>query len=130
MDKKYRELFTLMTQTTANIAEQVMNLHKSNEENNEYTTAETMRDDFLKLHDKLIEETELVKADYARLLVGTFIVATQLDNKIKNDQKALQGYRMDIIPKLDQIVNAADEETVLNLASDLFKIKEDKNSNN
>lgn len=129
MDKKYRELFSLITQTTANIAEQVMDLHKANQEEKEYQTAEIMRNDYLDLHDKLAEEKDLTKADYARILVGTIIVATQLDNKIKNEQTALQGYRIDVIPKLDQINHAEDEEKALELAEKLFQIKEEKSDN-
>ena len=132
MDKRYRELFTLIAQTIANTAEQVMDLHKSNNEENEYKTAEVMRDDYLNLHDKLTSEEELVKADYARLLVGTIIVSTQLDAKIKNEQKALQGYKIDIIPKLDQINNEPDNDKAKQLAEEIFSIKEkeEEKSNN
>lgn len=128
MDKRYVELFTLIAQTTANIAEQVMEEHKKNNEEKGYQTAETMRNDFLDLHDKLGTDEVLNKADYARLLVGTIIVTNQLDARIKSEQKALQGYKIDIIPKLDQINNADASETT-ELAESLFKIKEDTESN-
>lgn len=128
MDKRYIELFTLIAQTTANIAEQVMEEHKKNNEEKGYQTAETMRNDFLDLHDKLGTDEVLNKADYARLLVGTIIVTNQLDARIKSEQKALQGYKIDIIPKLDQINNADASETT-ELAENLFKIKEDIESN-
>ena len=129
MDKRYRDLFTLIAQTIANTAEQVMDLHKNNNEEKEYQTAEIMRDDYLNLHDKLEAEQDLSKADYARLLVGAVIVTTQLDNKIKSEQKALQGYKIDVIPKLDQINNELDEEKALQLASQLFEIKEEISNN-
>lgn len=128
MDKKYVELFTLIAQTTANIAEQVMEEHKKNNEEKGYQTAETMRNDFLNLHDKLGTDEVLDKADYARLLVGAIIVTNQLDARIKSEQKALQGYKIDIIPKLDQINNADASETT-ELAESLFEIKEDTESN-
>ena len=70
----------------------------------------------------------LNKADYAHLLVGAIIVTNQLDARIKSEQKALQGYKIDIIPKLDQINNADASETV-ELAEKLFKIKENIESN-
>lgn len=129
MDKRYRNLFTLIAQTIANTAEQVMDLHKNNNEEKEYQTAEIMRDDYLNLRDKLEAEQDLSKADYARLLVGAIIVTTQLDNKIKSEQKALQGYKIDVIPKLDQINNELDEEKALQLASQLFEIKEEISNN-
>ena len=128
MDKRYVELFTLIAQTTANLAEQVMEEHKKNNEEKGYQTAETMRNDFLNLHDKLGTDEVLDKADYARLLVGAIIVTNQLDARIKNEQKALRGYKIDIIPKLDQINNADASETT-ELAENLFEIKEDTESN-
>lgn len=128
MDKRYIELFTLIAQTTANLAEQVMEQHKKNNEEKGYQTAETMRNDFLNLHDKLGTDEVLDKADYARLLVGAIIITNQLDARIKNEQKALQSYKIDIIPKLDQINNADASETT-ELAESLFEIKEDTESN-
>lgn len=127
MDKRYVELFTLIAQTTANLAERVMEEHKKNNEEKGYQTAETMRNDFLSLHDKLGTDETLDKADYARLLVGAIIITNQLDARIKSEQKALQGYKIDIIPKLDQI-NNADASEVVNLAENLFEIKEDVES--
>lgn len=124
MDKKYVELFSLIAQTTANVAEQVMDFHKDNHEEREYLTAQTMRDDYQNLHDKIESDAELARADYARLLVGAIIVANQIDARIKAEQKALRGYKIDIIPKLDQL-NQANEADVAALAEKLFKIKEE-----
>ena len=124
MDKKYMELFTLIAQATANLAERVMEEHKKNGEDKGYQTAETMRNDYLNLHNKLDSDEVLNKADYARLLVGAIIVTNQLDARIKNEQKALQGYKIDVIPKLDQINNAEATETA-ELAEKLFRVKED-----
>ena len=128
MDKRYIELFTLIAQTTANLAEQVMNEHEKDGEEKGRQTAETMRNDFLNLHDKLGTDEVLNKADYARLLVGAIIVTNQLDARIKNEQKVLQGYKVDIIPKLDQI-NNAETTDITELAESLFEIKEDIESN-
>ena len=129
MDKGYVELFTLIAQVSANLAEQVMEEHKKNNEEKGYKTAEMMRDDFLGLHDKLGTDETLNKADYARLLVGTIIFVNQLEARIKKEQDALQSYKLDIIPKLDQI-NNADASKTLELAESLFVIKENTESNN
>lgn len=126
MDSRYLELFTLIAQQVANLAEQVMNDHQDKGETKEQETAQTMRDDYLNLHDKLTTNQELNKADYARILVGAIIVANQLDARIKNEQKALDGYKLDIIPKLDQI-NNTDYDDVPALATKLFTVKEDSN---
>jgi len=130
MDKRYIELFTLISQSVANIAEQVMDLHKSKNEEKEYETAQIMRDDFLDLHTKLSDNSELTKADYAKLLVGAIIASNQLENRIKNEQRALEGYKIDIIPKLDQVNNEFDGEKAIELAKELFKIKEEEKSDN
>ena len=126
MDSRYLELFTLIAQQIANLAEQVMNDHQDKGETKEQETAQTMRDDYLNLHDKLTTNQELNKADYARILVGAIIVANQLDARIKNEQKALDGYKLDVIPKLDQI-NSTEYDDVPALAAKLFTVKEDLN---
>lgn len=125
MDKKYLELFSLISQTVSNLAEQVMNDHQDKGETKEQETAQVMRDDYLALHDKLVENQELNKADFARLLVGAIIVTNQLEARIKNEQQALDGYKLDIVPKLDRINNAKEEE-VTSLAEELFQIKPEK----
>jgi len=126
MDSRYLELFTLIAQQIANLAEQVMNDHQDKGETKEQETAQTMRDDYLNLHDKLTTNQELNKADYARILVGAIIIANQLDARIKNEQKALDGYKLDVIPKLDQI-NSTEYDDVPALAAKLFTVKEDSN---
>ena len=126
MDRRYKDLFLLISQSIANTAEKVMDLHKDNNEEKEFETAQIMRDDYLNLHDKLSETDVLSKADYARLLVGAIIVVNQIEGKIKAEQKALDGYKLDIIPKLDQINNETDEEKVAQLAAELFEIKDEE----
>lgn len=125
MDKRYLELFTLISQNVANLAEQVMNDHQDKGEVKGQETAQIMRDDYLDLHSKLSAGEDLVKADFARLLVGAIIVTNQLDARIKNEQKALDGYKLDIIPKLDRI-NNTEADQVASLAEELFKVKEEE----
>lgn len=127
MDKRYIELFTLISQSVANLAEQVMNDHQDKGEVKGQETAQIMRDDYLNLHDKLSAGEDLIKADFARLLVGAIIVTNQLDARIKNEQKALDGYKLDIIPKLDRI-NNTEADQVTSLAEELFKVKEEEKS--
>lgn len=126
MDKRYIELFTLISQSIANLAEQVMNDHQDKGEAKEQETAQIMRDDYMNLHDKLVANEDLTKADFAKLLVGAIIITNQLDTRIKNEQKALDGYKIDVIPKLDRINNTEVDE-VPSLANELFNIKESDN---
>ena len=85
-----------------------------------------MRDDYIALKEKLNNEEELNKSDFARLLVGAIIITNQLDARIKNEQKALDGYKLDIIPKLDRI-NSTNPDEVPSLAAELFRVKESDN---
>ena len=128
MNQKYRELFYLIARSSANIGEQVMNMHLNQHEEIQAQTAEKMRDDFIDLADKFDAKTfdseKITKSDYARLLVGTIIIVNQVENRIKSDQKALEGYKLDVLPKLDQINNAENDEAAMKLAAELFEIKE------
>ena len=124
MDKRYVELFSLITQSTANLAEQVMDNNKD-KESKEYKNAQIMRDDYQALHDKLTNEEILNKADFARIHVGAILIVNQLEARIKAEEKALRGYKLDVIPKLDQINNAEINE-VESLAASLFEVKEEE----
>lgn len=126
MDNKYIELFGLVARTVSNLAEQVMEEHHKNNDEAEEKNAETMRNDFLNLYYKLNDPNAVLdKPDYARLLIGTIIVTNQLDARIKREEDALRGYKVDIIPKLDRI-NNAESDSVAELAEELFSIKEEK----
>lgn len=123
MDEHYRTLFSLMTQSAANIAEEVMEVHAANKEEAEYENAQRMRDDYLNLYARLTTGKELEKADYALLYISAFVVSSQLEARIEKERKTLEGYKLDILPKLDQVNNASLEEAIP-LAEQLFKIKE------
>ena len=126
MDNKYIELFGLIARTVSNLAEQVMKEHHKNNDETGEKNAETMRNDFLDLYYKLNDPNAVLdKPDYARLLIGTIIVTNQLDARIKREEDALRGYKVDIIPKLDRI-NNAESESVVELAEELFSVKEEK----
>lgn len=128
MNKKYVELFSLITRSTANLAEQVMDNHENHEEK-EYQNAQIMRNDYQALYDKLNSNESLNKADFARILVGAILIVNQLETRIKTEEKALRGYKLDVIPKLDQINNAETAEEVETLISTLFEIEEEEEEN-
>lgn len=127
MDKKYLNLFIQITQTVAVLAENVMDLNKKDNDEKGYETAKIMRDDFQNLHDKISEKNfdfnSLTRADFAKFLVGAIIIMQNLEEKVKNIQTAIQGYKIDTIPKLDRIVNETktDEESIT-IANELFQI--------
>ena len=124
MDKKYNQLFTLITQVVSDIAEQVMTAHKGDEDPTQYNAATTMYTDYLALNKKLKEIQPLTKPDYARLLIGSVMVITQLESRIKNDEAALTEYKEDLLPKLGEINEADTEEEAIKLAEELFSISD------
>ena len=131
MDKTYLTLFTELAHASEVIAEQVMELNKSHQDDKGIETAQIMRDDFAQLYDMMRKEDfnpdTLGKREYAKLLVGAIIVANQLDNKIKAEQKALDGYKIDTIPKLERIVNETNsQEEIQALSNELFAVKSEE----
>lgn len=131
MDKTYLTLFTELAHASEVIAEQVMELNKSHQDDKSIETAQIMRDDFAQLYDMMRKEdfdpNTLGKREYAKLLVGAIIVANQLDNKIKAEKKALDGYKIDTIPKLERIVNETNsQEEIQALSNELFAVKSEE----
>lgn len=125
MDKTYIKLFRDLAHTTENLAEQVMTFNKESES---IKSAKIMRDDYAKLYDKIrdgnFSPDTLTRGEFARLLVGAIIVAQQIENRIEKEKTALQGYKIDIIPKLERIVNETNtDEEALSLATEVFNIK-------
>ena len=127
MHNKYIELFKELAHATEIAAEQVMDYNKEKKDDKGYQTAETLRNDFSMLYDKIKDpafDGVLSKADYARLLVGTYIVVGNLQDRISALQKAIAGYQTDIVPKLSKIVDITDEDAIQTLANELFTIEE------
>lgn len=125
MDKKYIELFKELAHATEVSAEQVMEYDKSKNDDKGYETAQFMREDYAKLYDKLRAEDfdgTLTKEEFAKLLVGCYVIAGQLQDRINALKKAITGYQTDLIPKLDKIVQA-DAEDAMKIANEEFVIK-------
>ena len=124
MDKKYIELFKQLAQATAASAETVMDYDRENGDEKGLAAATTMRDDFQALADSLTDDYQTNKADVARLLVGATIQVAQLQDRITNLTKAITGYKADVIPKLQEVLdNAKDDEEAVKLANEKFIIE-------
>lgn len=114
MNDKYRELFTMLSRTISSLAEQVQD--GENEK-----TATIMRDDYLNLYSKMKDNQELAKNDYIKLLLGAMILVNNLETQAKKLKEAVQGYNLDVIPKLQRIVDEAeDDDAAKSLANKLF----------
>ena len=125
MDKKYVTLFKELAQATAASAETVMDYDKEKGDEKGFETARIMRDDFQDLVSRIdVTEYVMSKADAAKLLVGTIIMANQLNDRMEAYKKAMTGYQTDVIPKLQEIVdNAADDADAAEMANKKFIIE-------
>lgn len=122
MDKNYRKLFSELAHAIEITSEQVMEYNHQKQDSKGESTAELMRNDYAKLYDKLDDtEEELTRAEYLKLLAGAYIITNNMEDKIKAQRKAIEGYKIDIIPKLSRIMNeTSDDEKALLLANELF----------
>ena len=129
MHQKYVNLFKELTHATEVLAEQVMEYDKKKNDQKGAETAQTMRDDFVKLYDKIRAEdfsaSTLTKAEYAKVLVAAMIIVNNLETRITNEQNAVKGYKETVIPKLERIIDECDsDEVAQKLAEELFTINE------
>ena len=125
MNEKYKTLFALIAQNMENIAERAMEDDKANNDIQAYKTAKEMRSKYARLHDLLTSKTidyTLVKNDIIDLYIGANIVTQQIEARIKNEQAAIQGYKLDLIPKLAKAMKNEDE------IEKIFTIQEESNN--
>lgn len=121
MHKKYLELFRELTRATAVAAEQVMDYDHEKGDEKGFDTAKTMRDDFEALNEKLTNEAFdgiLTKAEYAKLLVGCYVIVGNLQDRIEALKKAIAGYQSDLVPKLSKIIEAENDAEAQKLADE------------
>ena len=132
MDKTYLTLFTELCRATSVLAERVYDYDLQKDDKDAAKAAETMRDDYNNLYDNFKTEDYVpTRSDFAKLLVGAIVVAKNLENKIANERKALQGYTSETIPKLNRIIDETEnDEDALNLANELFQISENQTEEN
>lgn len=130
MHDKYLQLFKELAHTVQLLSEQVMQIDNSKNDEKGKQAAQTMRNDYSQLYDKLrkpeFNSDKLEKKDYAKLLVGAIIVVKQLEKKLAAETKAISGYKTDVIPKLERMVNEAEsQEERIALGRELFTIIEE-----
>ena len=127
MDKKYIDLFKNLAQATAASAEQVMEYDRNKNDEKGLASATMMRDDFQDLTGRIVaKDFTMNKADAARLLVASTIQVNQLTDRIDALKKAMTGYQTDVIPKLQQIMDAETDEDAQKLAEEKFIIEDNE----
>jgi len=128
MDKKYLQLFSELAHAVEVLSEQVMEYDRKKNDTKGEQTAQSMRDDYANLYDKLRNnaEAQITKSDYAKLLVAAYIIVNNIEDRIKGERKAIEGYKIDIIPKLSRINDETTNDTEASaLAEEIFKIQQD-----
>lgn len=127
MESKYIELFTALTRAVAVTAEQVMEYDHNKNDEEGYKTAETMRNDFEALHDKLSNNFDgtLTKSEYAKLLVGSYIISNNIRDKMQVLKKSAEAYEKELIPKLQKIVDAPEDSTQT-VADEILTLEDNK----
>lgn len=126
MDKSYYILFRTMSARMEDAAEEVAQYDREHEDLDGEKTALTMRDDYIRLTDKLkTENPELSRDDYAKLLAAAYVIINGITNRIESEKKALHGYKIDIMPKLNRIINeSTDDDGATKIAEELFTTEE------
>ena len=126
MDESYKSLFIELCRAAQVLAEQVMDYDKKQEDSKGYETAESMRNDYQNLEDSLKEEKELSYNEYVKLLAAGYMVMSNLQDRIAEYQKAINGYKTVVIPKLSRIMEEGKDnlEQMKKLVEELFKNSE------
>lgn len=124
VNEKYYELFKNIAHTVETTSEQVMEYNSQNKDEKGEKTAQTMRDDFAGLYDRLSQaDYNVTRTDYMKLLVGAFVVLNLLENNKKAIDVSIHGYKSDVLPKLQRIMNESDnDESAAALAEKIFEI--------
>lgn len=127
MNKKYIELFQEMSKAMAVSAETVAEYDRQHNDEKGEKTAFQMRDDYQALFDKIKEFGEdyvPTKNDCAKFTVAAMVLVNQLQDRMNALKKSIVGYQTDLIPKLQEIVDKATDENIVEMIEEKFNIKD------
>lgn len=126
MHEKYLQLFQELIHAVEILSEQVMEYNHQKQDAAGEETAQKMRDDYAEFYDRLRESNYQINLkDVAKLLIATYVITENMQTKIKQQQLALNGYKDDIMPKLNRLATEAKtDEEAQKLAKEIFQIKE------
>ena len=122
----YINLFKEITHAAQILAERVADYDKENGDKEGSYRALGMRNDYQALNDKLSAENfnfeQLTRSDYAKLYICTLAVTNNLEDIVNHYKKAIQGYRIDLLPKLSRMLEETENHyQAKELAKNLFK---------
>ncbi len=124
MEKTFLKLFTEVAHAVEVLSEKVMEYNKSKQDTKGFETAEKMREEYSKLYDTFraedFNENQITRQDIIRILIGSIVIAQNLESQREALTKSVKGYR-DIISKLQEIVdNSTTDDEAKNLLEKTF----------
>ena len=122
MNKNYLKLFIELSRSIEAITEKAIEEEKKANNNEQLKAAITMRKIYVDLSNKLrSKEPILDRSDYGALFIGAGIVLKNLEEKKDILDKAIRGYKIMLLPKLNRILNETDNDLdTVKLAEELF----------
>ena len=99
-----------------------MDYDRQKGDENGLESATTMRNNFQELADRIEEGFTLNKEDAAKLAIGATIQINQLVDRMEKLKKAKVGYETDILPKLQAVLEAENDEAATKIAEEKFII--------
>jgi hypothetical protein len=124
MEKTFLKLFTEVAHAVEILSEKVMEYNKSKQDTKGFEAAEKMREEYSKLYDTLraedFNENQITRQDVIRILIGSIIIAQNLESQREALTKSVKGYK-DTISKLQEIVdNSTTDDEAKNLLEKTF----------
>ena len=130
MNKRYLNLFKELMQSSAVLAEQVMDYDKTKEDEAGFEKAKQLRDDFQNTKDRMDSEEDFYPTydEITYLLTAAIIQIGNLQDRMEVLKKAMAGYQSDLIPKLQAIVDGGrkTDEEVKELVDEKFVIQDEE----
>ena len=122
---QYITLFKEICTSAEVLAERVMELDRQNNDNEGLQVAEQMREDYIKLGDKIKDEAftleQLNKQDYLKILAASYMITNNMLDKITALKKTVDYYKTYLNPRLERVVDESTDEVAPELVSELFK---------
>lgn len=130
MHERYIELFGEVARVMTLLLENALEYNYQQKDKEGIETATTMRDKYIHLQDKVqskdFDPATLTRVEYIEFLIGFLTIAQNIEERIKRDELALNGYKTLMIPKLEKIMNETEnDEQAKILSAEIFQTLEE-----
>lgn len=124
MNSNYKKLFIAICEAMEVTAERAMEENKKQNKLKEYRDAKEMRSNFARIHDLLIsKKIDYIptKKDFTTISIGAVLVAKQIEKEVKEKQLVLDGYKQDLLPKLQEVLKCETNDEIKEKIDGIFK---------